>query len=379
MSKHNFTKKEMMKYRELLSPLNSTRISLKNKMVMAPLTRSRSTQEHIPTDIMAKYYGERATAGLIITEGTAPSPNGVGYPRIPGIYNHEQVEAWKAVTNSVHKNDARIFMQLMHTGRVSHPDNMPDDAIVFAPSAIKPENTKMYVDGKGELEIPEPTAMSSSDIETVINEYVTAAKNAMEAGFDGVEVHSANGYLLDQFINTGTNKRTDNYGGSIENRCRLTLEVTKRVAEAIGADNVGIRISPNGAMNDIGPFEGQKETFEYLTSGINELGILYMHLVNHEAMGAPALPVDIRKNIRDTFNGLLILSGGYDAKGGNQDLMDNKGDLIAYGRDFLANPDLPQRFENDAPLNEPNQDLFYTPGPEGYIDYPTLTESTNLV
>ncbi|TVZ51430.1 alkene reductase [Dokdonia sp. Hel_I_53] len=367
-----------MKHTELLSPLNSERISLKNKMVMAPLTRSRSTQEHIPTDIMAKYYGERATAGLIITEGTAPSPNGVGYPRIPGIYNDHQVEAWKAVTNSVHKNDARIFMQLMHTGRVSHPDNMPEGSIIFAPSAIKPESTKMYVDGKGELEIPEPTAMSISDIETVIKEYVTAAKNAIEAGFNGVEVHSANGYLLDQFLNPKTNKRTDNYGGSVENRCRLTLEVTQHVANAIGVDKVGIRISPNGAMNDIGPFEGQEETFSYLTSKINNIGILYMHLVDHEAMGAPALPTDIRKNIRDTFNGLLILSGGYDAKSGNQDLMDNKGDLIAYGRDFLANPDLPQRFEKEAPLNEPDQETFYSPGPKGYIDYPTLTESTEL-
>lgn len=367
----------MENYKELLSPLNTEHFKLKNKVVMAPLTRSRSTAGHIPTDIMIQYYGERAGAGLIITEGTSPSLNGVGYPRIPGIYSREQVKAWTPVATAVHKNGGKIFMQLMHSGRISHPDNMSDDAVVFAPSAIRPEETKMYVDGKGELPIPEPTAMSLKDIENTIEEYITAAKNAIEAGFDGVEVHSANGYLLDQFLNTGTNKRDDNYGGSVENRCRFTLEVTERVVAALGKEKVGIRLSPNGAMNDLGPFDSQKETFDYLSAKLEEIAPVYIHLVNHESMGAPGLPADIKKNIRDRFSGLLILSGGYDAAKANQDLIDKKGDLVAFGRDFIANPDLVKRFENDASLNEPNPDTFYTPGKEGYIDYPTLEEQKN--
>lgn len=364
----------MKEYKELLSPLHTNRISFKNKVVMAPLTRSRSTADHIPTDIMIQYYEQRAGAGLIITEGTAPSPNGVGYPRIPGIYNEEQIRAWKPITMAVHKKEAIFFMQLMHTGRVSHPDNMPEGSQILAPSAIAPESTKMYVDGKGEQPIPTPSEMTLSDIEHVIEEYVQAAKNAREAGFDGVEIHSANGYLLDQFLNPHTNQRTDEYGGSLENRCRLTLEVCKRVVETISNENVGIRISPNGAMNDIGPFEGQEDTFKYLASKIEELGLIYMHLVDHESMGAPELPSTIRNVIRARFSGLLLLSGGYTAEGANRDLLDKKGDMVAFGRPFIANPDLVERFEKNVPLNEPDQDTFYTPGKEGYIDYPTLTE-----
>ncbi|WP_396596568.1 alkene reductase [Dokdonia sp. R86516] len=334
----------MKDYKELLSPLKTEHFSLKNKVVMAPLTRSRSTAGHIPTDIMIQYYGERAGAGLIITEGTSPSLNGVGYPRIPGIYSREQVKAWTPVAAAVHKNDGKIFMQLMHSGRISHPDNMSEEAVIFAPSAIRPEETKMYVDGKGELSIPEPTAMTVEDIENTIEEYVTAAKNAIKAGFDGVEVHSANGYLLDQFLNTGTNKRDDHYGGSVENRCRFTLEVTERVIAAIGKEKVGIRLSPNGAMNDLGPFDSQKETFDYLSAKLEELAPVYIHLVNHESMGAPGLPADIQKNIRDRFSGLLILSGGYDAAKANQDLMDNKGDLVAFGRNFYSKPRFSKAF-----------------------------------
>lgn len=368
----------MNQYTTLLSPLHTDNIILNNKVVMAPLTRSRASENHIPTNIMSTYYAQRAGAGLIITEGTAPSPNGVGYPRIPGIYNDDQIIAWKEVTTAVHERDGKIFMQLMHTGRVSHPDNMPEGSTIFAPSAVQPEETKMHVDGKGDCVIPVPTEMTQGDIDHVVKEFVIAAKNAIMAGFDGVEIHSANGYLLDQFINPETNKRTDDYGGSIENRCRLTLQITQKVVAEIGKDKVGIRISPNGAMNDIGPFESQKETFDYLTSKVNELGLVYMHLVNHGSMGAPALPDKIRESIRSKYNGLLILSGGYDAEAANQDLLYQKGDLIAFGRKFIANPDLVHRFKRDAPLQEPDQDTFYTPGKEGYIDYPTLEESTTV-
>lgn len=362
----------MNNYKTLLSPYKLGGIEITNRTVMAPLTRSRATANHIPTDIMATYYEQRATAGLIITEGTAPSHNGVGYPRIPGVYNTDQVNAWKDVAKAVHGKGGAIYMQLMHTGRISHPDNMGDDARVLAPSAVAATNTKMYVDGKGELELPVLTAMNIADINEVIEEYVQAAKNAIAAGFDGVEVHSANGYLLDQFINPASNKRIDTYGGSIENRSRLTLEVAKAVVAAIGKERVGIRFSPSGAMNDVGPFEDQESLFLYITQELEKLKITYIHLVNHESMGAPALPNPIRENFRKHFTGTLILSGGYDAQTANADLEAGKGDLVAFGRPFIANPDLVARFKVDAPLNDPNPDTFYTPGKEGYTDYPTI-------
>ncbi|MEM1119702.1 MAG: alkene reductase [Bacteroidota bacterium] len=358
---------------DLLQPFQSKHLNLKNKIVMAPMTRSRATADHIPTDMMAVYYGQRTGAGLIITEGTAPSPNGVGYPRIPGIYNVEQIATWRKVTDRIHEDGSKVFIQIMHTGRVSHPDNMPAHSQIVAPSAIAPATTKMYTDAKGEQAIPTPKEMTKADIEQAINEFVEAAKNALQAGFDGVEIHAANGYLLDQFINPASNQRTDDYGGTPEKRCKLVLEVVEKVSAAIGREKVGIRISPNGAMNDVGPFDDQAATFAYLTKALNEQGILYIHLVNHEAMGAPALPTAIRKNIRDNFDGILILSGGYDKEKANADLAAEKGDLVAFGRPFLANPDLVKRMEVDAELNNPNPDTMYSPGAEGYIDYPTLS------
>lgn len=356
----------------LLSTFDEKGLSLKNKMVMAPMTRSRSDQDHTPTGIMATYYGQRAGAGLIITEGVGPSPNGVGYPRIPGIYNDAQITAWKPVTEAVHQKGGKIFMQLMHTGRVSHPDNMPAGSTVLAPSAIAPASTEMYTDQQGNQPIPEPKAMSAEDIQHTINEYVQAAENAIAAGFDGVELHGANGYLLEQFINPAVNQRTDEYGGSVENRSRIVLEVAQKTAAAIGKEKVGIRLSPNGAFNDIMPFEGQAETFAYLAQELNKIGLVYIHLVNHGSMGAPALPEDIRNNIREQFDGVLILSGGYNQESAEKDLEAGLGDLIAFGRPFLANPDLPERFAQQADLNDPDMSTFYTPGEKGYTDYPTL-------
>lgn len=361
--------------KELLSAFDSERLSLKNKVVMAPMTRSRATHDHVPTPIMATYYRERASVGLIITEGTAPSPNGVGYARIPAIYNDEQVEGWKAVTKAVHEEGGKIFVQLMHTGRIGHPDNQADHTTIVAPSAIAPTNTKMYVDGKGQLEIPVPKEMTLEDIEYAQNEYVQAAKNAMAAGFDGVELHGANGYLIEQFLNPHANQRTDQYGGSDENRSRFALEVAQKVIDAIGADKVGIRLSPNGAFNDVLPFEGQEATFEYLAKELDQLGVVYIHLVNHAAMGAPALPDELRDLIRNNFKGTLILSGGYDHERAEQDLESKHGDLIAFGRPLIANPDIIERWKNNAPLNEVNYDLLYTPGEVGYNDYPTLADA----
>ncbi len=356
----------------LFDPFNSETLKLKNKIVMAPMTRSRATAEHVPTGIMATYYGQRSGAGLIITEGTSPSPNGVGYARIPGLYTAAHAKAWKAVTEEVHKEEVKIFVQLMHTGRVSHPDNMPEGSEILAPSAKAPANTEMYTDANGNQPIPTPKAMTSEDIEHTINEFVTAAKLAVEAGFDGIELHSANGYLLEQFINPGSNERTDQYGGSNENRARFVLEVAKRTAEAIAEEKVGIRLSPGGAFNDVNPFDGQEEAFTYLASELGKLGLAYLHLVDHSSMGTPEVPGSLKEKIRDAFGGTIIISGGYDKERAEKDLADGLGHLVAFGRPFLANPDLPKRLKEDAALNEPDFGTFYSPGAKGYTDYPAL-------
>ncbi len=356
----------------LFESYSSNGLNLKNKMVMAPMTRSRSTENHIPTPIMANYYGQRAGAGLLITEGTSPSPNGVGYPRIPGLYNQEQVKAWQAVTDKVHQKGGKIFVQLMHTGRISHPLNLPSGAEVLAPSPIAAVNTKMYTDQEGIQALPAPREMTASDIAKAIDEYVTSAKLAIEAGFDGVELHGANGYLMEQFINPGANKRSDNYGGSAENRSRFVLEIAKKTVEAIGKEKVGIRLSPYGAFNDIMPFDGQDETYEYLATELGKLGLTYIHLVDQSDMGAPEVPLYLKEKIRDAFGGTIIISGGYDKEKAEQDLKDGLGHLVAFGKAYLANPDLHLRLKVGAELNQPDFSTFYTPGEKGYTDYPVM-------
>ncbi len=347
-------------------------LHLKNRAVMAPMTRSRATSDHVPIDLMAEYYGQRSGAGLIITEGTSPSPNGSGYPRIPGIYTTEQTHAWKKITERVHKDDAKIFLQIMHTGRISHPLNMDSGAEVLSASAVEATNTQMYTDQEGIQPLPAPKEMTQEDINHAINEYVTASKNAIEAGFDGVELHGANGYLIEQFINPSCNQRDDEYGGSAENRSRFVLEIAEKVVAAIGKEKVGIRLSPHGAFNDINPFDDEKETFQYLAAKLKDIGLTYIHLVDHSAMGTPAVPIELKTSIRDAFGGTIILSGGYDFESATKDLTDGLGHLVAFGRPFLANPDLLERFIKGAALNEPNFDTFYTPGEVGYTDYPTL-------
>lgn len=345
---------------------------LKNRMVMSPLTRCRAI-DNIPNDLMATYYSQRAGAGLIITEGTAPSRNGLGYARIPGVYHNAQIEGWKKVTDEVHKMGGKIFIQLMHCGRVSHPENMPAGGEVLAPSAFKLKNTKMYVDGKGELEIPAPKEMDEIEIKYTIKEYRQAASNAMQAGFDGVEIHGANGYLIDQFLNPASNNRNDEYGGSIENRTRFAVEVANEVAAEIGANRTGIRISPYGAMNEMAhDYDGIEETFEYLATQLNRLDLAYIHIVDHSTMGAPDVPSSIKRKIRTIFNNTLILSGGYDKERAEKDISDKHADLIAFGRPYIANPDLVGRFAENGKLALPKENLFYTPGAEGYIDYPYL-------
>ena len=358
----------------LLSEYQLGEITLRNRVVMAPMTRSRA-EGNVPNDMMATYYGNRAGAGLIISEGVSPSFNGLGYPRIPGNFSIEQMEGWKKVADAVHANGGKIFMQLMHCGRVSHPDNLPEGGRVLAPSAVEMTETQMYVDGQGMQGIPLATPMTLDDITFAVKEYASSAKLAIDAGFDGVELHAANGYLLEQFIHPRTNLRTDQFGGSVENRLRFVRDVAEATVAAIGADRVGMRISPYGYFNETGAFDGADETFLRLAEILNEIGLVYLHVVDHEAMGAPPVPEAIKTKLREAFQKTYILSGGYDALTAETDLRANKGDLVAIGRPFIANPDLVERFREGAELAIPDSDTFYTPGPEGYLTYPKLVET----
>ncbi len=352
----------------LFSPYKLGRVELKNRVVMAPMTRSRSIG-NVPGDIVAKYYEQRAGAGLIVTEGTSPSPNGLGYPRIPGLFDAAQVAGWKKVTSAVHAKGSRIFVQLMHTGRVGHPDNLPEGARVLAPSALAAPG-QMYSDkAQKQLEHPTPSAMTEAEIETAIGEYVESAKRAIEAGFDGVELHGANGYLIDQFLNVGANERTDRWGGSVEGRTRFAVEVAKRVAAAIGADRLGIRLSPYGVFNGMKPDADLDAVYVALAERLSELQLAYVHLVDHSSLGAPAVPKEIVAKIRATFKGTLILSGGYDAKRAEADLVEKRGDLVAFGRPFLSNPNLVDKLKSGAELVPPDMATFYTPGEKGYTDW----------
>lgn len=347
-------------------------ITLKNKAVMAPMTRNRAIK-NIPNELMAKYYGQRSGAGLIITEGTAPSPNGLGYARIPGIFNDEQINGWRLIADQVHQKEGKIFMQIMHTGRVSHPDNMEEGTCIMAPSAVALSG-EVHTDKNGMQSYPTPKEMTLSDIEEAQNEFVQASVNAIKAGIDGIELHSANGYLLDQFINPCTNKRSDKYGGSIENRCRFVIEVAQKVALAIGKDKTGIRFSPYGVFNDMTAFDDIEETYEFLAQEMNKIGIVYIHLVDHSAMGAPEVPVSVKEKIRAAFSGTIIHCGGYNSETAEKDLKNSNADLIAFGRPFISNPDLLERFKKSIPLQEGDFDSFYSPDEKGYTDYKTANE-----
>lgn len=357
----------------LFSTYEENGLKLKNRIVMAPMTRSRAEEKNAPNDLMVEYYQQRAGAGLIITEGTAPSPNGLGYARIPGIYSEAQIEGWSRVSQGVRDQGSKIFIQLMHTGRVSHELNMPEGAKILAPSAVQSAG-EMWTDQKGNQPFPVPKEMNTDEIKQTVQEHVTAAKNAMKAGFDGIEIHSANGYLLEQFLNPGVNNRQDEYGGTIENRCKFVLEVTAAVAEAVGKEKVGIRISPYGVFGDMPIYDEVDETYSYLTQELEKQKILYVHIVDHSSMGTPEVPLEIKQEIRKEFSNTVILSGGYDKDRAIEDLEQGNGDLVAFGRSFIANPDLVERLKNDQPLAEPDQDTFYTGGKKGYIDYPAYQE-----
>ncbi|MDR3627350.1 MAG: alkene reductase [Ignavibacteriaceae bacterium] len=352
----------------LFSEYNLGSIKLKNRIVMAPMTRSRAIN-NIPNDIMAEYYKQRSGAGLIITEGTSPSPNGLGYARIPGLFNNEQAKGWHKVTDAVHSEGSHIFVQLMHTGRVSHPLNLPDGAKVLAPSAIGLKG-ETWTDQKQLQHYPVPQEMTLDEIKSTIEEYVHSAKLAVEAGFDGVELHGANGYLIEQFINPTANQRSDNYGGSPENRIRFAVEVAKKVADAIGPDRLGIRVSPYGAANDMAEYDGIEETYALLARELSKLNLAYMHIVDHSAMGAPKVNPAVKALIRENFTGTIILAGGYDVQRAERDLQDKKGDLIAIGRLFISNPNLVVKLQKNEQLVEADKNTFYSPGEKGYTDYP---------
>ena len=345
-------------------------LKLQNHLVMSPLTRNRAIG-NIPNDLMVDYYAQRASAGLIITEGTSPSPNGLGYPRIPGIFSAEQIAGWKKITDAVHARGAKMFIQFMHCGRIGHPLNLPAGARVLGPSAVAAAG-EMYTDAEGLKSNAMPLGMTEADIKTAIAEFAQAAKNAVAAGFDGIELHGANGYLLEQFIRPNSNKRTDRYGGGIENRARFVMEVVDAAIAAIGKDKVGIRLSPFGVFNDMPVYPEMESDYTYLAQKLNAAGLVYVHLVDHSPMGAPPVPDSVKAMFRNVFKRTLILSGGYDATRAESDLAARKCDLIAVGRPFLANPDLIERWKAGAAVNAPDMATFYTPGPKGYTDYPAL-------
>ncbi len=361
------------------------RLELPNRAVMSPMTRSRASGS-IPNALMAEYYAQRASAGLIVTEGVSPSPNGLGYARIPGLWSDEQVEGWRLVTEAVHEAGGRIFAQLMHTGRVAHPANLPEGGRVLAPAAVALEETRMWVDeAGGTLPIPVADRMEPAEVEAAISEYVHAAQNALEAGFDGVELHGANGYLIEQFIHPHTNRRMDAWGGSVATRCRFAIETAERVAAAIGGDRLGMRLSPYGVFNEMPLHDEIDITYAHLARQLGEAGLVYLHVIDPSPQGTPQAREDLKASMRDEFAGAFVLAGGYDHEraaavltpgGGDAGVDDEtrpaKADLVAFGRPFLANPDLLERFRRGADLNEPRPELFYSPGAEGYTDYPTL-------
>lgn len=366
-----------MKENKLYERIKVGSIELDNRMVMAPMTRCRAIG-NIPNELMAIYYRQRAGAGLIVTEGTSPSPNGLGYARIPGIYSAAQIEGWKRTTEAVHIAGGRIFVQLMHTGRISHPLNMPAGAQILAPSAIKPAG-QMWTDAKQMQDYPTPKEMTNEDIINTIAEYVTASMNAIKAFFDGVELHAANGYLLEQFLSPVTNQRTDKYGGSIENRCRFVLEVATAVAAAIGADKTGIRFSPYGLAGDMTHYPDIDATYNHLSKQLSRLDIAYIHMVDHSAMGGAVVPAEIKASIRENFKNKIIMCGGYNKESAESGIHNALCDLVAFGRPFINNPDLVDRYKNnEAVSTELHMDTFYTADEKGYTDYPIYNTKASL-
>lgn len=356
-----------MVYKKLLLSFNSKELNLSNHVVMAPLTRCRAIG-NMPNKIMATYYGMRAKTGLIIAEGTAPSNNALGYPNIPGIFLEEQIAAWKEITKAVHDNGGKIFLQLLHVGRIAHELNIPNGGEIVAPSSVQAKEEMFTLQGLKPFGIPRE--MSLKDIEQAQNEFVDAAKNAVEAGFDGIEIHAANGYLPNQFLNPYTNLREDDYGGTIENRCKFTVEVSQKIANAIGSEKTGIRLSPYGVYNDMAIYEVIEDTYSYLIQELNTLNLAYLHLVNI----SPEVPEGYLESLAQEYTGNVIFNGGlgYDLPRAEKIVQQSNKYLVSIGTPFISNPDLVRRIEENAPFAEADATTFYTPGAEGYLTYPTL-------
>lgn len=354
---------------KLFDPYKLGAVTLTNRAVMAPLTRNRALAGFVPNPLAIEYYGQRASAGLLITEASQVSQQGQGYQDTPGIYTKEQVAGWRKVTDRVHERGGHIYIQLWHVGRISHTALQENGGAPVAPSAIRAK-TKTFVGGAF-ADVSEPRALELSEIPGIIENFKRAAANALEAGFDGVEIHGANGYLLDQFAKDGSNKRTDAYGGSIENRARLMIEVSKAVASAAGADRTGIRISPVTPANDVSDSNPQP-LFDHIVDQLNALKLIYIHVIE----GATGGPRDIAPfdydSLRKRFSGTYIANNGYDFKLATEVLDRNKADLIAFGKPFISNPDLVERLKLGAPLNDFDKATFYGGGAKGYTDYPAL-------
>lgn len=354
---------------DLFSPVNLGAISLKNRIAMAPLTRNRAGEGGVPQPMNVTYYEQRASAGLIITEATPISPMGHGYPALPGIYTDAQVAGWKKITDSVHAKGGKIVIQLWHVGRISHPSLLPNNELPVAPSAIKPAGKAFTYQGL--VDYVTPRALDLAELPAIVQDYVHATKCAIAAGFDGVEIHAANGYLLDQFLRDGTNHRTDQYGGSYENRARLLIEVTRAVVETIGADKVGVRLSPVNPFNDMKDSNPQA-VFNYVADALNQFNLAYLHAVEGGIHGGgESDPFDF-DGFRKLFKGAYMANLSYDKARGTAAVQSGHADVIAYGVPFIANPDLVERFKQDAPLNEADSNTFYGGTEKGYIDYPAL-------
>lgn len=349
----------------LFTPVKVGAYVLPNRIIMAPMTRSRAHDDGVPSDLAATYYAQRASAGLIISEGTFPSAMGKGYVRTPGIETDAQVAAWRKITEAVHAQGGRIFLQIMHVGRISHPLHLPGAALPVAPSAVQPAGQSYTPEGLRPHVMPR--ALETDEIAGVIAEYGRATQYALAAGFDGVELHAASGYLLEQFLSSKTNRRTDRYGGSIANRARFVLETLAVMIAVAGAQRVGIKIAPELGFNDIVD-DTPPETYAHLVKALNPLGLAYLHVVQASAH------TDYHGLLRPLFAGAYFAGGGLTEAAAQSLIEAGRADAAVFGKLFLANPDLPQRLQRSARLNVPDPDTFYTPGPEGYIDYPRLAE-----
>ena len=352
---------------DVFAPFSLGPHELSNRIVMAPMTRNRADADGVPTDIMATYYGQRAGAGLIVTEGVQPSATGQGYPHTPGLHTDAQVEGWRKVADAVHAEGGVVFAQIMHAGRISHPALIGTQPV--APSEVKPAGEVFTPEGLKPFETPR--ALETAELPGIVAEYVDAARRAVAAGLDGVELHAANGYLLQQFLSDNTNQRTDEYGGSPENRARFVVEVTQAVVEAIGAERVGMRVSPGGDFNDIHETEAA-QTYAELLAGIKPLGLAYLHVIDDPSG-------EVAAALREGFDGTVIVNTGFagssDLSTARETLARDRGELFSIGRAFISNPDLVERLKADAPLADPDMDTFYAGGAKGYVDYPTLEES----